>query len=391
MMRRKNKRRVIKWLLWVSGILGTVILALALIKIDDVVMAQGIVEPGQKIYIDSPMSRVIEALYVQPGDTVIANQPLALLYNGDLRAAVGAAEKDIKREHANLESDRARLALLREKPTAEELKIAESRVDQARISLTAREQELKRAEHLYFGERLWSIDDHQRAQVNYELAMVNLKVATETLNMTRRGPSLAELQQAEAAVRQSEAALEKAVHQLEAAQEALERTIIRTPVDGVVARRDLYPGMQATQGGIILIVAGLAEGTVIDAWVPETNAWKVLVDQKVEILSNLFTDREGFVGYGEISEVYGYAIHEGGVRTFGLEVVVTETPIPLSYGSTADLRIIVGRRSILKLLLGLENRDVIQASRQYKSLRQKTASKLEALDSLRVLPDSIGP
>ena len=390
MMRRRNKRKVIKWLLWVVGVIGSILLALSLIKIDDVVMAQGIAEPGQKIYIDSPMSRVIERIIAEPGDTVKAGDPVARLYDGDLRAEVASATKEIKREEANLESARARLAMLREKPTKEELNIAESRVEQARISLTSREQELKRAEHLYLGERLWSREDHERALTNYELAQANLKMAMETLNMVRMGPSPAEIQHAEAAVRQSEAALAKAHQHLEAAQANLERATMRSYADGVVARKDLYPGMQANQGAIVMIIAGAAEGMVINAWMPETNAWKVRLGQPVEILSNLFTDRERFKGYGEVSEIHGYAVHEGGVRTFGLEVAIKETPIPLRYGSTADLRIIVGRRSILKMLLNLENPDMVETGRQTPAQHQR-ARPIQTLPSEPAPSDIIGP
>lgn len=361
MMRKRQKSKIIKWLLWIFGVIGLIIVALGLIEIDDVVIAQGIVEPGQKIYIDSPMSRVIHRIYAEPGDTVRVNQPVAQLYDGDLRAAVAAATKEVKRELANLASAQAQLSLLQENPL-EERKIAESRVDQAKISLTAREQELKRARQLFKGERLWSQEDFERAQTNYDLAVANLQVAIETLNLVKRGPSPAEIRKAEATVQQTEAALEKAQQHLEATQEALELATLRSPVDGIVARQDLYPGMQATQGGIVMIVAGLNEGKVIGAWMPETNAWKVKVGHPVEILSNLFTDREGFVGEGEVAEIYGYALHEGNVRTFGLEVAVQKTPIPLRYGSTADLRIIVGRRSILKTLLGLENLDAVESS-----------------------------
>ena len=361
MMRKRQRGKIIKWLLWVFGVLGLIIGALAFIEIDDIIIAQGIVEPGQKIYIDSPMSRVVHRIYAEPGDTVRANQPVAQLYEGDLRAAVAAAEKEVKREHANLAAARAHLALLKENPL-EERKIAAARVEQARIGLTARGQELKRATQLFKGERLWSQEDFERAQTSYDLSHANLQVAIESLNLVNRGPSVAEVQNAEAAVQQTEAALEKAQQHLEATQEALELATLRSPVDGVVARQDLFPGMQATQGGIVLIVAGLEEGTVIGAVVPETNAWKVKVGHPVEILSNLFTDREGFLGQGEVTEIYGYAILEGGVKTFGLEVAVKKTPIPLRYGSTADLRIIVGRRSILKILLGYENQDAVLSS-----------------------------
>ncbi|MGA1198169.1 MAG: HlyD family secretion protein, partial [Candidatus Latescibacterota bacterium] len=270
--------------------------------------------------------------------------------------------------------------LLQENPI-EERKIAESRVQQARISLTAREQELKRAKQLFFGERLWSQEDFERAQTNYDLAHANLQVAIESLNLVKRGPSPAELQKAEATVQQTEAALEKAQQHLHAAREALELATLRSPVDGIVARQDLYPGMQASQGGIVLIVAGLEEGTVIGAWMPETNAWKVQVGHPVEILSNLFTDREGFVGEGEVAEIYGYALHENNLRTFGLEVAVKKTPIPLRYGSTADLRIIVGRRSILQTLLSLENPEAVESSSGAILQKKSTTPTADSLQS----------
>lgn len=361
MMRRRQRGKIVKWLLWIVGIISLIIALLGFIEIDDIVIAQGIVEPGQKVYIDSPMSRVIHRIYAEPGDTVRTNQPVAQLYDGDLRAAVAAAKKEVKREQANLAATQAQLALLQENPL-EEQKIAQSRVEQAKISLTAREQELKRARQLFKGERLWSLEDFERAQTSYDLAHANLQVAIESLNLVKRGPSPAEIQAADAAVQQTEAALEKAQQHLEATQEALELTNLRSPLDAIVVRQDLYPGMQATQGGIVMIVAGLDEGKVINAWMPETNAWKAQVGHPVEILSNLFTDREGFLGQGEVAEIYGYALHEGGVRTFGLEIAVKQTPIPLRYGSTADLRIIVGRRSILKILLGHENQQAVQSS-----------------------------
>ena len=47
-MRRRSKRRMLKWVLWITGVLAVTFLALSLIEIDDVVMAQGIVEPGEK-------------------------------------------------------------------------------------------------------------------------------------------------------------------------------------------------------------------------------------------------------------------------------------------------------------------------------------------------------
>jgi len=347
----------------VGGTLAVLFAALGLIRIDDIVIAQGIVEPGEKIYIDSPFTRVLSEVSAPQGTQVKAGDAVARLYDGDLRSAVASAEKEVKRALANLEFALAQLARIKEQPTPEELRISESRVRQAEINIEARGQELERAKHLYSGERLWSKEDLEGAQTSYELALANLQVAVETLNLVRRGASTAELRQAAAEVARAETELEKARASLEATREMLALAILRSPVDGVVARLDLHPGMLASQGQIVMIVAGSGEGIIIDSWVHETNAWKIRLGQPVEILSNLFADREDFAGLGSISKIYGYAVNDGGGRTFALKVLVEESPIPLKFGTTADLRIIVGQRSILSSILGIENHLLLQASR----------------------------
>jgi multidrug resistance efflux pump len=382
MMRRRGKRRILKWSLWTIGVLGLVLAILGLIEIDDVVMAQGIVEPGQKIYIDSPLKRVIHQVLCEPGTLVKAGQVVVKLYDSDLQSAVSAAEKEVQRAEANLEFAAAHLALLKEKPTREELKIAESQLEQAQIAVTARKQDMERAEHLYLGERLWSQEDLERATTNHELSRTTLKVAQQNLNLIRRGASPAELRQAEAELRQSVAALDKSRNGLEAAIHTLELATLRSPVDGIVARRDLHPGMLADQGQIVLIIAGAGAEKVIDAWVPETNAWKIRLGHPVEILSNLFADREEFIGQGEVAGFHGYAVHGGGARTFELEVKILASPLPLKFGSTADLRIIVGRRSILKILLGIEDLSVVQAS------RDSNPDNLDPREKRNMLPDA---
>lgn len=363
MLQRRKRNKIKKWAAWTIGVIGGILVLLALIEIDDVVMAQGIAEPGQKIYIDSPLTRVVKRIVAEAGDTVKAKDVVVLLYDGDLQAEVVATEKQLKGAQATLRVAKARLTRLEEQPTKEEIGIAESQHEQAQINLKARGQTLERAKHLFLGEKLWSQDELDRAQTNYDLAKANLKVSFENLNLVRRGPLPSEMRQAQAEVQESQASLERTIQALNASQEALERATIRSPVDGVVARQDLYAGMLASQGKIIMIIAGFSRSPVIAGRMGETDAWKVLPGQPVEILSNLFTDPEEFQGLGEISEVYGYAVHEDGARTFGLEVAIKETPIPLRYGSTADLRVIVGRRSILQTIFGMETDFAIDASK----------------------------
>ena len=140
MLQRRRKSNVRKWALYAIGTLTAILLALGLIKIDDVVMAQGWTEPGQKVYIDSPLNRVVKRIVAAPGDTVRAGDVVATLYDADLRSDAATADKELQGARAALKVSRARLALLEERPTVEELSISESRLEQAQINLKARTQ-----------------------------------------------------------------------------------------------------------------------------------------------------------------------------------------------------------------------------------------------------------
>ena len=106
MLQRKRKSKIKQWAIWTVGALVTILVLLGLIKIDDVVMAQGITEPGQKIYIDSPLTRVVKQIVAEAGDTVLAGEIVVLLYDGDLRAEVAASRQDDGDTHGlNLPSD----------------------------------------------------------------------------------------------------------------------------------------------------------------------------------------------------------------------------------------------------------------------------------------------
>lgn len=363
MLQRRRRSKIRKWAIGSGGALVAILLCLALIDIDDVVMGQGFIEPGHKIYIDSPLSRVVKRIVAEAGDTVRTGDVVAMLYDGDLRSEVASAEKHVQGAEAALNVAKARLARLEEMPTEEELRIAESRLEQAQINLKARKQALERAKHLYLGERLWSQEDLDRAQTNFDLAQANIKVAAENLNMVRRGPMPSELRQAYAEVQASEASLQRSSQELEAAREALDLATLRSPADGVVARQDLYPGMLASQGQIVMIIAGSDRRPVVSGWIGEGDAWKVRPGQPVEILSNLFADPEEYMAMGEVIEISGYATDESGARRFPIEISITDSPIPLRYGSTADLRIIVGRRSILFTIFGIETDSAVEAGK----------------------------
>ena len=238
-------------------------------------------------------------------------------------------------------------------PLPEDVRMAEARERSARINLEAERQRLARSDSLWVRNYI-TASDMEASRTRYELRRSDFEIAVETLNAVRQGPSPAQIREAEAEANAVEASLVMARHRLELDQETLARATLRAPKDGVVVRVDLHPGMVADQGGIVMVLA-TDKSPVLRAWVKEMNVWKVKQGQPVEILSNVFSDRERFLSRGEVVQTYPYGVSDGGERTFGVMVKFKESVIPPPLGSTADARIIVGRRGILKILLGIED------------------------------------
>lgn len=352
MARRKPKRRALKWVLYILSGVFVVLALLWIIPIDDVVMANGVVEPGDKIYIDSPLRRVVQKIYTYEGTRVKKGQIVAQLDDQDLIAAVTAAEDEVNRAKAALAMARARLDHLRSLPFPEDLRIAEARLRLAQANLEAERLKFARADSLW-ARRYVTIAEYEAARTRLEQTRSQHEIAVENLSAVRQRPSPAQIREAEAEVNVNEVALVKAQHSLDLTRETLERTTLRTPEDGVVLRVDLKPGMLADQGALVMLIGG-GEGPILRSWVKEINAWKVRPGQPVEILSNVFSDRERFLSTGEVIFSYPMAASDSGERTFETIIKIKDAVIPSPPGSTADARIIVGRRGILKILFGVE-------------------------------------
>jgi len=265
---------------------------------------------------------------------------------------VTTAEDEVSRTKAAFDMARARLDHLRSLPFPENVRIAEARLRSAQANLENERQRHARADSLW-ARKFITVSEMEAAQTRLEQARSQYDIALETLTVTRQGPSPAQIREAEAEVEAAEAAYIKAQHALDLARETLDRATLRSPEDGEVVRVDLKPGMRADQGAIVMIIAA-GEGPILRAWVKETNVWKVRRGQPVEILSNVFSDREEFLAMGEVVWTYPYGASDGGERTFEVIIKIKDAAIPLPFGSTADARVIVGRRGILKILLGFE-------------------------------------
>ena len=184
---------------------------------DKRILAEGIVFPVQYAQMVMPVDGMVGEVLVKEGETVKTGQPLIRLVRQDYQARVGSSRSDLARAAATLE--------------------------QARVNLADAERELERQQSLAtVGATPKQLVDQAKTAVERN----------------------------KAALAQAEADLMTQRARLIEAEGVLDKTELRSPIDGKVAFLDIKPGEHATVGTVLVRVAN-------------ESAWEVRSDDLTEL------------------------------------------------------------------------------------------------------------
>lgn len=289
---------------------------------------------SEEIGVASDLTGRIVEILVEEGDRVAAGQELARLDDTLYRAKVAAAEAALKaavarrekleagarieaiqRAKALLEAARAQAAIAREKADRGQKLSREGVMPPEEANWLLREAESREA---------------QARACEAELSLVERETRPEDLA---------------AAVAEEE----RAKRELEAARAELEKTILRSPIDGVVVRRNLRVGeaVSSFQVAPVVTVADLSRLRV-RAEVDEIDIGKVRVGQRA------YAESESFPG----TRLSGTVIRLG--KTMGRKTLKSSDPnerqdirvreVLVELDETADLPL--GLRMIVSFLAG---------------------------------------
>ena len=225
-------------------------------SITDMVTAEGVLYPIHQASISPKITAPVRKFYVQRGDKVHRGELLAVLENKDLAAAVVSAQGGYDQAQATYASTTS-------SALPEEMQTANLNVVNTRTALAA-------AQKLYDSEKkLYQQGAIARKQLDAtEVALTAAQSAYETAekhlqNLQAQGVS----QQKKAAQGQ----LESAHGQYLGAAAQMGYTEIRSPIDGVVADRAVYPGDIAPAGTPLLIVMDTSK-VVVRLHIPQQQA-----------------------------------------------------------------------------------------------------------------------
>ena len=249
------------------------------------VTATGTLQALVTVEVGTQLSGQIAQLFADFNDDVSQGQPLAQLDTltfearlAEAAAASAMAEANVKMQKARLE--RARIDL---DDAEAQRAVLQARVDNARLQLEAAQRALDRSE--YLRERAAnSATQVEEATSERNQAAARLReaeaIAVAHENAVEGG--LADVHRAEAELANAMAGVPQKRAMERAAEIDLERTTIRSPVDGVVIGRDVDQGQTVAaslEAPTLFTIAGDLRQMEIHARVDEADIGKIEVGQ----------------------------------------------------------------------------------------------------------------
>ncbi len=232
--------------------------------IRSVVSTNGKIEPIQNFESHAPIATTVKRLLVKEGDHVHKGQLLLQLDDADIRSQAARAQALIKAAEAEQSE-------LKTGGTQEEVLTLNAQIVKAK---SARDV----AQH--------NLDALRRLQQEGAASPGEVRVAEDTLQRTQADLTLAEQKKAdryshpEVAKVQAQASEAQAAY--DAAEDALSKSSVRAPFDGVVYSVPIKQGAFVQAGDLLLQEADLSR-VLVRAFVDEPDIGRLQVGQNVEI------------------------------------------------------------------------------------------------------------
>ena len=234
-------------------------------SIRNLVSTNGKVEPIQNFEAHAPIATTVKRLLVKEGDHVRKGQLLLQLDDADIRTQAARAQAQVKTAQADQSA-------LQSGGTQEELLTLNSQLVKARSARDLAQRNL---------------DAFRRLQQEGAASPGEVRQAEDALQRAQADVTLAEQKQKEryskpeTARIQAQAAEAQAAY--DAAEDALLKSSVRAPFDGMVYSLPIKQGAFVQAGELLLQEADLSR-MLVRAFVDEPDVGRLQVGQKVEII-----------------------------------------------------------------------------------------------------------
>lgn len=289
------------------------------------VSASGLVTPVTQVSVGTQVSGQIKELWVDFNSVVKAGQLIAQIDPETFEYRVRSAQADVDAARSQVVAVQATIAANRVQVSRAQLELDEAHRDLARKDSLVAQQFIAQSE----------VD---KARSATHLAMAALKGAEAQLAVAQ-----AQVTSAQANVAQREAILAQA-------RIDLERTKIRSPVNGIVIKRAIEKGQTVAaslQSPELFVIAQNLSDMQVDASIDESDIGRVQLGQKATFTVDAFA---GQTFEGEVRQVRKAAQTVANVVTYTVVIGFSNVGDRLLPGMTANVRVVTDTRNgVLKV------------------------------------------
>jgi len=276
-----------------------------------VVSATGTLNPVVSVQVGSQVSGQIKEMLVDFNSPVKAGQLIARIDPETFQLRVRQAEADLEATHAAFAVQQAEVAR-----------------SAASLADALRDFERKK---LLVEKNFISAAERDKAQTTYAVARATAQVA-------------------EAQARNSAAVVRQRQSQLAQAKVELERTAIRSPVDGIVVKRSVDTGQTVAaslQAPELFVIAKNLTDMQVETSIDEADVGRIRLGQKAGFTVDAFSGR---AFEGSVVQVRKAAQVVSNVVTYTVIISAANPDLVLLPGMTANVRIVVAQKDkVLKL------------------------------------------
>jgi HlyD family secretion protein len=317
------------------------------------VSATGTLNPVIMVQVGTQVSGTIEKLLADYNSSVQDGQIIALLDQASFRAKVAQAEASLENARADLKNAQANVSNVTASIENARAEVANQRanVERVQVEIADAKRDLERHRAL-FERQLISRSELDTAQSASDTATAQRNAARAQLDAAE-----AKLRSAQAQLRSADAQVDKAKAQVSQAQAALEqarvdldRTIIRSPINGTVISRNVDIGQTVAaslQAPTLFTIAQDLTKMQVDTNVSEADVGNVAVAQTATFTVDAFPNQ---VFQGAVREIRQAPIIVQNVVNYNTVIAVDNPELKLRPGMTATVSILIARREqVLKL------------------------------------------
>ena len=312
--------------------------------ISTLVKATGSVDAEITVDVSSQLSGRMAEVFVNFNDVVKAGQPLAQLDQESFLIAVKEAKAALQVATATAHVqqaavERAKLAIVNAR---NDETLAEALVASAQAKQDEAQREFERKAQLAktgtVAER-----DLSQARALRDTGAADLRAAIEQVKMKTEAIEIAEadLRMAEANLENAQAVIEQKQAAVDQAELDLKRTVVRSPIDGVIVKRDVNPGQTiavALEAKTLFKIANNLDSMEVHGKIDEADIGKLKAGQSARFTVDAYPDR---TFTGKVLQIRKASEVVQNVVTYTAVISAPNPELLLLPGMTAELRILV--------------------------------------------------